>query len=166
MFDHAANNIHAMCGATYAPALPNTTIRSLRFGLEHVGELLHEANRALCLAAGDESQVPWCEASEEFQRSTFRAIKGLLGGSATPEQAHDAWMRERLAAGWVFGLIKDPIARTNPALVPYDQLPVLQKAKDHLQRAIVLACCEQANGSPVDEGTVDLIEQARGEETI
>jgi hypothetical protein len=52
----------------------------------------------------------------------------LLG----PQASHEAWSKNRLAHGWVYGEKKDLDAKTHPCLVPFDQLPVDQQAKDFL----------------------------------
>jgi hypothetical protein len=109
---------------------------------EHVktARVCHEVNRALCDAFGDQSQAPWDDA-EEWQRES--AIKGVHFALANPEAGpaaqHDAWCRDKVAAGWTYGTVKDATAKTHPCLVPYDQLPPEQRAKDHSFRAVVRA---------------------------
>ena len=57
-----------------------------------------------------------------------------------PDSAeHDAWMADKIADGWRYGEIKDAEAKTHPCLVPFDQLPREQQAKDALFRAVVKA---------------------------
>ena len=58
---------------------------------------------------------------------------------AGPDHSHIEWMREKVAAGWVYGEKKDPDAKAHPCIVPYDDLPSDQKAKDYIFRAIVHA---------------------------
>lgn len=52
-------------------------------------------------------------------------------------------MRIRLQNGWTYGPVKDVEAKKHPNLVPYDELPPDQRAKDILfvntVRAAVLA---------------------------
>jgi hypothetical protein len=48
-------------------------------------------------------------------------------------------MKERLAAGWVYGPVKDPEQKTHPALRPYDELSRETRLKDAVFRAIVRA---------------------------
>ena len=108
--------------------------------VEDIARVCHEANRAWCLALGDESQRSW-EDAEEWQRES--AIKGVDFAIAHPEAPdsaqHDAWMVDKLAAGWRLGPVKDADAKTHPCLVPFDLLPPEQQAKDRLFRAIVAA---------------------------
>jgi hypothetical protein len=106
--------------------------------IEQVARVCHEANRALCVATGDFSQYPWDEAPEWQRTSTFHSIRFHLDEPDAPASAsHDAWMREKLEAGWRHGEVKDPDAKTHPSLVPFEQLPPAEQAKDHLFKAVV-----------------------------
>lgn len=104
---------------------------------EQIARVCHEANRAYCATRGDTSQPSW-EAAPEWQR--FSATAGVLAirekDVATPRDAHKSWLTQKLAEGWVYGEIKDPVAKTHPCCVPYDDLPVAQKLKDDLFLAI------------------------------
>jgi hypothetical protein len=105
-----------------------------------IARICHEANRALCIANGDQSQELWDHAPD-WQRVS--AVKGVEFVRANPHACDDAlhknWMVEKAADGWGFGEVKDANAKTHPCMVPFDQLPPHQQAKDRLFRAIVLA---------------------------
>lgn len=102
----------------------------------------HEVNRAYCASIGDTSQPSWEDAPEWQKSSALMGVAGALMG-ATPAESHASWMRVKLADGWRYGPIKDPIEKTHPCLVPYDNLPPEQQAKDLLfiktVRAVALA---------------------------
>lgn len=107
--------------------------------VESTARIAHEINRAYCEALGDTSQLPW-EDAPEWQRVSARA--GVIlhqSGDHGPEASHEAWMAQKVAAGWTYGQEKDPEAKTHPCLVPFDQLPREQQAKDYLFRAVVHA---------------------------
>ncbi len=57
----------------------------------------------------------------------------------TPAQSHAGWLKRKLDAGWVYGDFKCDKAKTHPCIMPYDDLPKEQKAKDELFCAIVRA---------------------------
>jgi hypothetical protein len=98
----------------------------------------HEANRAYCLAMGDESQPAW-ENAPEWQRTS--AMNGVLGAMIgnTPRQSHESWLEEKRATGWKYGPVKDPEKKEHPCFVPYDELPPSQKAKDGIFVSVVTA---------------------------
>ena len=96
----------------------------------------HEANRAYCIAIGDLSQKPWDEAEQWQRDSAIRGVIVALQG-ATPGRQHEAWMADKLRDGWVYGEVKDPIAKTHPCLVAYEDLPLAQRQKDALYITVV-----------------------------
>jgi hypothetical protein len=51
-------------------------------------------------------------------------------------------MKQKVDEGWVYGAVKDPEAKTHPCIVPFDQLPREQQAKDFIFRAVVHALKE------------------------
>lgn len=105
---------------------------------EIIAPICHAANKALCESQGDHSQKEWDQA-EEWQRQS--TIKGVEFRINNPDAGHDAqhnsWMDEKIADGWVFGEVKDPEAKTHPCIVPFDELPAYQQAKDSLFCVIV-----------------------------
>ncbi len=101
---------------------------------EQIAPVVHEAVRAYQKVLGQPVSPAWDEATWEKQ-STIEAVNYALA-DPTPGQQHQKWMDERLAAGWKHGPVKDNAAKTNPALVPFEQLPISEQAKDSLLIAI------------------------------
>jgi len=54
----------------------------------------------------------------------------LLHPDISPEENHDNWMRAKVAQGWVYGEVKDFEKKTHPDLVPFEELPDIEKRKD------------------------------------
>lgn len=105
-----------------------------------IASITHEANRRLCFVNGDKSQEEWHRAPEWQRDSAEKGVAFHLDHpEATPADSHTSWMAEKARAGWVWGPNKDPDASppTHPCMVPYDQLPPEQQAKDYLFRSIV-----------------------------
>lgn len=101
-----------------------------------IARACHEANKVWCLAHGDDTQAHWEDAEDWQRESAVAGVQVALDG-ATPEQQHDAWAEDKKAAGWVYGPIKDGDRKMHPCLVPYEELPVEQKAKDVIYLATV-----------------------------
>lgn len=105
---------------------------------EAIAIVCHQANKAWCKINGDDSQKDWEEA-EQWQRDS--AITGvefrLNNPDAKEDSQHNAWMKDKIDAGWVYGETKDAEAKTHPCIVPFDQLPEFQQKKDKLFCAIV-----------------------------
>lgn len=49
---------------------------------------------------------------------------------ALAKHVHDIWALQRLADGWNFGEERNETAKTNPCLVPYEELPESEKVYD------------------------------------
>lgn len=46
------------------------------------------------------------------------------------ENVHEVWAQARVREGWVYGPERSDAAKTTPCLVPYDELPEIEKAYD------------------------------------
>lgn len=46
------------------------------------------------------------------------------------ENVHEVWAASRIAEGWVWGENRDNEKKTTPCLVPYDELPEIEKDYD------------------------------------
>lgn len=111
---------------------------------KEVAKICHEANKAYCQGLGDHSQPAW-PIAPEWQRES--AVKGVefhlaalrIGAKPTPSASHESWMEEKRLDGWRWGEVKDPIAKTHPCFLPYDELPAEQRGKDYVFSAIVEA---------------------------
>ena len=105
-----------------------------------IARVCHEINRAYCQAIRDNSQVPWEDAPDWQRESAINGVRLHIGNPAAgPEVSHQSWMAEKIAGGWVYGEVKDVVAKTHPCIVPFDVLPVDQQAKDYLFWATVHA---------------------------
>jgi len=105
-----------------------------------MARVVHEAVRAW-QAAHDQSPAPaWSKAPKWMRDSSVESVRFTLDNPDAPDSAqHDQWMAQKRAAGWVHGPKKDERKKTHPMLVPYDELPDLEKRKDALFRAVVEA---------------------------
>lgn len=86
------------------------------------------------MGAGQEWNWPPTEDNINSQRDAVKFQVATLAkkGSLNPQDNHDNWMKFRLEEGWVHGPVKDIVAMTHPDLVPYDELPEVERAKDDM----------------------------------
>lgn len=94
---------------------------------EEIARVLHEVLRAH-------------NASDWQHEASLKAVafhKAMP--DASPAATHGAWVEQRRQSGWTYGPVKDPQARTHPMMVPYDDLPPHEQAKDHIAVALVRA---------------------------
>ena len=118
-------------------------LKGRRFGnnsfVDAVAEICHEANRALCLQLGDNSQPAWVDAPEWQKQSARNGVEFHCMNIAPASGSHENWMKEKLADGWKYGPVKNPETKEHPCIVPFEELPKEQQFKDHLFRGIVHA---------------------------
>lgn len=114
--------------------------------IDALAEICHEVNRAYCQAIGDDSQPPWKNAADWQKLSACQGVEAHLFSDLTPEQSHSLWMEAKRKDGWKYGAFKDPENKLHPCFVPYAELPVEQKAKDYLFRAVVKTIKAQNGG--------------------
>lgn len=83
------------------------------------------------------------EDREEAFRAQFEQVIERQCGpdrKSSPEELHDDWMRAYEVMGWVYGPVRDVIAKTHPDMVPFDELDPRERDKD----AVFVALCEIA----------------------
>lgn len=106
--------------------------------VQEIARVCHEVNRGLCIALNDYSQPSWEDAPDWQKVSAVHGVEAILAGRArTPEESHGSWTKEKIEAGWTYGPVKDPEAKTHPCLVRYEELPSEQRLKDVLFLAVV-----------------------------
>ena len=109
--------------------------------IEQTAKMCHEVNKAYCEAIGDHSQVSWNEAPEWQQDSAINGVIFHLNNpDANPEDSHNNWWKQKIADGWQYGPVKDAEKKEHPCMVPYNELPIDQRVKDHLFISMVKLC--------------------------
>ncbi len=108
--------------------------------VDAIAKVCHEANKAYCETIGDDSQLPWGEAPEWQRDSAVKGVAFIIADpTASPSSSHESWLKEKTETGWKYGEVKDPVKKEHPCFLPYDELPLQQRLKDHLFGAIVRA---------------------------
>lgn len=108
--------------------------------IEDVARLCHEVNRAYCASIGDQSQPAWADSPEWQRSSAIAGVKFHLSGKRTPQESHQAWMKQKADEGWKYGPVKNTDLKEHPAFLPYEELPLEQRTKDYLFAAVVETC--------------------------
>lgn len=104
---------------------------------EFIAEVCHNVNKAYCESIGDTSQPTWADAPLWQRNSAIQGVYFHLEADREPSESHHHWVRDKLNEGWVYGEVKDSKAKTHPCIVHYNELPVEQKTKDYLFKAVV-----------------------------
>lgn len=108
--------------------------------IEMAAQVCHEANRRYCKTIGDDSQPAWEDAPDWQRESAMNGVRFHIENPAVgPSGSHENWMREKEAAGWTYGPVKDAELKTHPCMVPFEELPFEQRFKDTLFVAIAHA---------------------------
>lgn len=102
-----------------------------------IAKICHETNRAYCETLGDFSQKPWADCEAWQRESAMKGVLFHLNGEHTAAESHEAWMAEKVKDGWTWGEVKDAVAKTHPAMVEYERLPIEQRVKDSLFKGVV-----------------------------
>ena len=102
---------------------------------DEIAHVAYAVNRAYCEAIGDAPPLPWPVVMD----SLTAAVLEQLVAPRSPEASHMLWMQEKVRDGWIYGEVKDPIAKTHPCLRPFGELSLAQRAKDFIFCAIVRA---------------------------
>ena len=106
--------------------------------IDYIASLAHNMNRAYCELNGDFSQKKWDYAPQWQRESAVNGVRfHLANPDATPADSHISWRKEKDLTGWVYGPVKNEIAKEHPCMVDYDLLPVSQRVKDYLFKALV-----------------------------
>jgi hypothetical protein len=115
--------------------------RNDRITPEQVGQIAritHEANRVLQMATGEEVAPHWENAPVWMCASAMDGVRNIVFGEvSSPEQSHQNWMKHKEADGWTHGPVKDADKKQHPCMVPYAELPSVQRMKDWVFFTIV-----------------------------
>jgi len=106
--------------------------------IPEIAKVAHEINRSYCTAIGDDSQLPWEEATEGQRESCIAGVVTHLNNpNMTPEQSHISWLNHKKERGWCWGPVKNEEKRQHPCMMEYDSLPEDQRVKDYLFATVV-----------------------------
>ncbi len=100
--------------------------------------VMHEAVRAWQKASAQTAAPPWGRAPKWMKTSSIEAVKWrLTNPNAKISAQHERWVAEKKADGWKHGRRKNGVMKTHPLLVPYGELPEVERRKDALVNAVI-----------------------------
>jgi len=103
-----------------------------------IAQVMHESVRAW-QKANDQAVAPsWGRAPKWMKDSSIEAVRWrLMNPDAGVSAQHDRWMNEKKAGGWKYGRTKSGVKKTHPLIVPYSDLPEIERRKDALVNAVI-----------------------------
>jgi hypothetical protein len=110
-----------------------------RYSDEAVAQVAHEAVRGMQNILDDLCpSPPWACLEADARDSAVEGVRVARAG-ASPRSLHEAWVRRKTLEGWIHGPSKDPVLRTHPNIVPWDELLPGERDKDVLFLMVVTA---------------------------
>src|ERR1700744_1789977 len=100
-----------------------------RYTLEDIARVVHEANRAMQYVQNDAVPSPPWDADSALVHDTCINLVRLVRMGYSNEEIHQEWCDRLKDEGWTFGSVKNPQKKPHPCLVPYYDLPPLQRHK-------------------------------------
>ena len=112
--------------------------------ISKVAEVMHEAVRAWQKANGQTAAPTWSRAPAWMKESTCAGVSWRLANPKASNSAqHDQWMAQKKDAGWKYGRTKSGVKKTHPLMVPYNDLPEVERRKDALVAAVIEALTQK-----------------------
>ncbi len=112
-------------------------------GVERASVVVHQTIQAIQIELDEPPAGDWHTTTEDNREFTRSSVREAQAGQ-TPRQSHETWMRDKIAAGWTYGPIRDNDRKIHPLLVSYDHLAPEQRAKDAALIAVVTALTPSA----------------------
>jgi hypothetical protein len=112
--------------------------RNADASLMKIAQVMHEAVRAWQKANGQNAAPPWSRAPQWMKQASKEAVLWRMANPKAPSSAqHEQWLAEKRAAGWKYGRAKSGAKKTHPLLVPYADLPEVERRKDAMVGALI-----------------------------
>lgn len=105
--------------------------------IEDICKAVHTINKIYCEAAGDFSQTEWEDCPDWQKESARNGVDAVMNGCDSSRGSHESWLKQKIDEGWKYGPEKNAEKKEHPCCVPYDELPVYQRAKDSIFLAVV-----------------------------
>lgn len=122
---------------------PTVEVRHQVDAIKIARKAVHDLVRAYSIKHGSAPSPEWAGMSVETQEGTTTALLHhadmiRAGNPVSPKESHEMWPESRKKEGWIYGKVKDFEKKIHPSLIPYDELPEVERRKDDL----FIACAE------------------------
>lgn len=116
--------------------------------VRYAAPIVHET-LGVWSAANRQPRYPaWEIAPDWMKEATYESVTFVLDHPGSSDSLHhDQWMQKKIEDGWVWGPVKDGDKKTHPMLVAFEDLPIFERKKDALVKALVLELYRQ-EGEP------------------
>jgi hypothetical protein len=105
---------------------------------DQIAKAVHTVNGLLQEFHGEAHRQPDWEHAPDSMRCRVHSLIRLYRAGGTPREAHTRWVESMAADGWRHGLSYDEGEHLHPNMVPYGELPQLQRAKDQVSHGLVV----------------------------
>jgi hypothetical protein len=120
---------------------------------KEIARVCHEANAAYSMALGDYSHATWDGTPVDLKATTIDGVRHRLANPGlSPADMHENWLADKEAKGWRYGVMKNPVTKEHPCMVPWNDLPIEERLKDVLFSAIVDVLTPQPASEDADAG--------------
>lgn len=97
---------------------------------DQIAQVAYEAARAYTKTIAKSGHPAWDKAARS---NTDQAVNDVVilatQPSAGPQTLHKAWLAAKQGAGWQVGSTRDDVAKPEPLLVPFEELPTWRRMK-------------------------------------
>ncbi len=98
-----------------------------------IAKTCHEVHRTYCKSIGHETQPCWEETSQEHKNVVVNSVEKIISSDIkVSEESHKNYVIEKMKQGWVYGETYSIENKTNPRIVPYEDLSTEQRTKEEL----------------------------------
>lgn len=97
-----------------------------------VAQAAHEVIRCLQMFNEEAVVLPhWEDLDEDYRQGTISSVRQAAAGMS-PAEIHTLWVKAKTDAGWTYGEVKDPGAKTSPDIRLFRLLSYASVLKDNV----------------------------------
>lgn len=103
----------------------------------------------------DPGTLSWDEMDDEYKERVMSGVRvAIASPDLDPEHNHISWFNKMGADGWIFGEVKDAVAKTHPSMVPWVELHPSERIKNSMFLRMVKGCVDLICDSDEDRAAL------------